>query len=75
MRREPKGRRYLRSALSVALGAGAALGSAFLVARVTEKQEGESRLGRLEGMLEKLAGGGEAKKPAPKPKPKAKPTK
>lgn len=75
MERGNRGRRYLRNTLMVALGAGTALGGAFLASRVTEKQGAETRLGRLEGMLEKLAGGAEKKKPAPRPKPKAKPTK
>jgi hypothetical protein len=76
MERGNRGRRYFRTALSVALGAGAALGGAFLVSRVTEKQGAETRMGRLEGMLEKLGeGAAEKKKPAPRPKPKAKPTK
>ena len=75
MRRESKGKRYLSSALSVALGAGAALGGAFLLSRVTEKQGAESRLGRLEGMLEKLGERPAEKKPAARPKPKAKPGK
>jgi hypothetical protein len=69
-----KGRRYLRTTLSVALGAGAALGGAFIVSRVTEKQGAETRMSRLEGMLEKV-GEGPAEKKKPAPKPKAKPTK
>lgn len=72
MERENRGKRYFRNALTVTLGAGAALGAAFLAARVTEKQGAETRLGRLEGMLEKVSEGAVEKKPAPRPKPKAK---
>lgn len=71
-----RGRRYVRNTLTVALGAGAALGGVFLASRVTEKQGAEARLSRLEGMLEKVGeGSAEKRNPAPRPKPKAKPAK
>ena len=43
---------YLRSALSVALGAGAVLGAGYLVARIKDKQSDEGVLSRLEQILE-----------------------
>lgn len=46
---------YLGSALKVTLGAGAALGTAYLFSRVKEKQDTESSLARLEQMLSELA--------------------
>lgn len=47
---------YLRSGLSVLLGAGATLGGSFLVSRLRSKQEVETRLDRLEQMLDDLGG-------------------
>jgi hypothetical protein len=61
-----KGKRYLRSGLSVLLGAGATLGGSFLISRIREKQDVEIRLGRLEQMLEQVGEGKEAPGPAPK---------
>ena len=71
-----RGRKYFRNTLTVALGAGAALGSAFLASRVSEKQGAETRLSRLEELLEQSGAGlAEKKKPAAKPQSKTKPTK
>ena len=66
MRAMNKNKRYLRSGLSVLLGAGATLGGSFLVSRLREKQNVETRLDRLEQMLEQVGEGKEASRPAPK---------
>lgn len=66
MNKMHKGKRYLRSSLSVLLGAGATLGGSFLISRIREKQDVETRLDRLEQMLDQLGEGKEAPKPAPK---------
>jgi len=50
-----KGMSYFGNALKVTLGAGVALGGAYLLSRVSEKQETESSLSRLEQMLSELA--------------------
>ena len=55
-----KGMNYFGNALKVTLGAGAALGGAYLLSRVSEKQDTESSLSRLEQMLSELAGPEEA---------------
>jgi hypothetical protein len=57
------GLRYLRSGLTVLLGAGATLGTSFLISRLKEKQEAESRMDRLEQMIDDL-GGTKPKAPA-----------
>lgn len=49
-----KSMHYLRSGLTVVLGAGATLASSFLVSRLREKQDVESRLDRLEQMIDDL---------------------
>jgi len=59
------GMKYLGSALKIALGAGAALGGAYVFSRVAEKQESEASFGRLEQMLSELADSEEKAKPAP----------
>lgn len=46
---------HLRSALSLALGIGSAITGSYLMNRVKEKQEVESRLDRIEAIVEKLA--------------------
>lgn len=63
-----KGMGYLGSALKVTLGAGAALGGAYLLTRVSEKQDTESSLSRLEQMLSELAETQEPEKAAGKRK-------
>jgi len=50
-----KGRKYLDSALRVALGAGAVFGSAYVLSRIKERQAMETRLNRLEQMVETLS--------------------
>lgn len=50
-----KGMSYFGSALKVTLGAGVALGGAYLLSRVGEKQDTEASLSRLEQMLSELA--------------------
>lgn len=56
---------YLRGALSVALGAGAVLGTGYLFSRIREKQSDEGILSRLEQILEETADAEAA--PAEKP--------
>ena len=48
------GLKYLRPVLSVLVGSGAALGGSYLFSRIKEKQETETRLARLEHLLEEL---------------------
>ncbi len=50
-----KGMSYFGNALKVTLGAGVALGGAYLISRVGEKQDTEASLSRLEQMLAELA--------------------
>ena len=50
-----KGMSYFGNALKVTLGAGVALGGAYLLSRVGEKQDTEASLSRLEQMLSELA--------------------
>ena len=52
------GMKYFSNALKVTLGAGAALGSTYLLCRIKDKQESETSLSRLEKMLEELIGSG-----------------
>lgn len=52
------GMKYFSNALKVTLGAGAALGSTYLLCRIKDKQESETSLSRLEKMLEELLGSG-----------------
>ena len=58
---------YFTNALKVTLGAGAALGGAYLLSRVSEKQDTEASLSRLEQMLSELAETGEPQKTAAAP--------
>jgi hypothetical protein len=58
------GFRYFGNALKITLGAGAALGGAYLLTRVGEKQDTEASLSRLEQMLAELAETEEKAKPA-----------
>jgi len=50
-----KGMRYLGNALKITLGAGTVLGGTYLFSRISEKQDTESSLSRLEQMLEELS--------------------
>jgi hypothetical protein len=69
-----RGLGYLRSGLTVLLGAGATLGTTFLISRLKEKQDTETRMDRLEQMIDDL--GGTKPKPAAKAQPaKASPAK
>ena len=61
-----KGMGYFSSAMKVTLGAGVALGGAYLLSRVGEKQDTESSLSRLEQMLSELAETREVEKVAAK---------
>lgn len=49
------GMNFFGQALKVTLGAGVALGGAYLLSRVGEKQSTEASLSRLEQMLSELA--------------------
>jgi len=49
-------RDYARTAMSLGLGAGAIVGGAYIFSRIREKQETETRLERLEQIVEKLSG-------------------
>ena len=62
-----KGVHYFTNALKVSLGAGAALGGAYLLSRVGEKQDTEASLSRLEQMLSELAETTEPTEPAKAP--------
>jgi hypothetical protein len=46
---------YVRTALSLGLGAGAVVGGAYVFSRIREKQETETRLERLEQIVEQLS--------------------
>ena len=46
--------KYLGNALKLTLGAGAALGSAYLANRIKEKHDTETGMSRLEQMVEEL---------------------
>lgn len=48
------GMKYFGNALKITLGAGAALGGAYLVHRIKEKQNSETSLSNVEQMLEEL---------------------
>lgn len=50
---------FFTNALKVTLGAGVALGGAYLFSRVGEKQNTEASLSRLEQMISELGGIGE----------------
>lgn len=50
-----KTRTYLGSLLSIAGGAGAVIVGAYIFSRIKERQETETRLERMEQMLEKFS--------------------
>jgi hypothetical protein len=56
------GMKYFGNALKVTLGAGAALGGAYLFSRIKEKQTSETSISRVEQMLEELLAAGKDKK-------------
>lgn len=66
--RMSKGMGYFGNALKITLGAGAALGGAYLFSRVGERQDTEASLSRLEQMLSELAETGEKTKGTEKKK-------
>lgn len=70
-----KGIRYMGSTLGLLLGAGAALSSSYLVSRLKERQEVETRLDRLEQMFAELNEVKEAKKAPAKKATKKTPAK
>jgi hypothetical protein len=46
--------RYFRSFLNIATGAGAVIVGTYVFSRIKERQEAETRLGRIEQILQKL---------------------
>jgi len=63
-----RGLKYFGNAMKVTLGISAALGGSYLFSRITEKQNTESSLSRLEQMLAELAETEAGAKSAPKKK-------
>lgn len=55
---------YLRTFFNIAAGAGAVIGGAYIFSRIKEKQDTETRLERMEQMVEELS----AKEEPPKEK-------
>lgn len=49
-----KGKKYGSALLNIALGASTVVGGAYLFSRIKEKQEGETRLDRLEQILKDI---------------------
>lgn len=58
MKQTNRARRYAGTFLTLVAGAGAVVGGAYLVSRIKEKQDTETRLERMEQMVEELAGAG-----------------
>lgn len=50
-----KAKKYLNSLLNIALGAGAVIGGSYVFSRLKEKQDTETRLEKMEQILEKFA--------------------
>lgn len=48
-------KKYLGTFLNIAIGAGTVLGGAYIFSRIREKQEVETRLDRLEQILEQFS--------------------
>jgi hypothetical protein len=59
---ENRTRRYLKGFFGVAAGAGAVLGAAYLYSRIKEKQNAETRLERIEQIIDELSKEGRKKK-------------
>ncbi|OPY67613.1 MAG: hypothetical protein A4E57_02205 [Syntrophorhabdaceae bacterium PtaU1.Bin034] len=55
MEARSKSKRYLGGFLNVALGAGAVISGAYIFSRLKEKRDTETRLERMEQILEKIA--------------------
>jgi hypothetical protein len=55
MARENKTSTYIKGFLSVAAGAGAVLGAAYVYSRIKEKQDAETRLERIEQIVDELS--------------------
>lgn len=51
-----KSKRYGSALLNIALGASTVVGGAYIISRITEKQEAETRLERLEQILKEARG-------------------
>lgn len=49
-----KGKKYGSALLNIALGASTVVGGAYIFSRIREKQEGETRLDRLEQILKEI---------------------
>lgn len=54
METKHKTKRYLRTFLNIAAGAGAVVGGAYVFSRLKEKQNTETRLERMEQILEEV---------------------
>lgn len=50
-----KAKKYLNSLINIALGAGAVIGGTYVFSRLKEKQDTETRLQRMEQILDELA--------------------
>jgi hypothetical protein len=59
METSSKSKRYLGSFLNVALGAGAVISGAYIFSRLKDKRDVETRLERMEQILEKITSGEE----------------
>ncbi|WP_333654140.1 hypothetical protein [Dissulfurispira sp.] len=55
-------KRYIGSFLKVALGAGTVISGAYVFSRLKEKQDSETRLERMEQMLDEISEEGAEKK-------------
>lgn len=51
-----KGWKYGKALLNIAVGASAVVGSAYVFSRITEKQQEETRLDRLEQLVKEVKG-------------------
>lgn len=56
MEKTEMAKKYLGDAAKIAAGAGLIIGAAYIISRIREKQAQETRLARLEEILEKLSG-------------------
>lgn len=55
-------KKYLRTFLNIAAGAGAVIGGTYIFSRLKEKQNTETRLERMEQILEEILTADESKK-------------
>lgn len=64
MKEKSRTRRYAGTLLTLAAGAGAVVGGAYVVSRIKEKQDTETRLERMEQLVEELANAGKGDREA-----------